>query len=62
MPFAGFAIFDPYATTAIRPRLRLPRTIRLVLRTSVADSGRSKRLYGVANAAPNLLGHLKVAN
>ncbi len=40
MASAGFGTFGPFATPAIRTRLRLPRTTRLVLRTSLAGSVR----------------------
>ena len=38
MASAGYGTFGPFATAAIRPRLRLPGTTRLVLRTSMAGS------------------------
>ncbi|MEA3274791.1 MAG: type II toxin-antitoxin system RelE/ParE family toxin, partial [Pseudomonadota bacterium] len=40
MAFAGYGTCGPFATSAIRTRLHLPRTTRLVLRTSMAGSDR----------------------
>ena len=40
MPSAGYGTFGPFATPAIRTRLRLPGTTRLALRASLAGSGR----------------------
>jgi len=39
--------YGPFATSASRSRLRLPRTTRLALRASLAGSGRHERASGI---------------